>query len=299
MADKTDYYTTLKRSMFRRINEVGAKPFLLFQYYLTYASASRINPSLKTVALDMGILDKKGVPQISAVCHLKKELIEAGWIREENGEIFITLQLEKVEKISTPPLRKSQQPIEKISTESLENLNTPLRKSQSLYKDENLKELEIKEKEKELSETDAVASVTPLKKIKVQKSPEQEKFHSALWDYQHAFAKVSSQKLIIANHKALHSLFKLARGDTALCIAIHEDLQTESWRRQRVNWVDVEKDFYNYQNRKNGNGNIQKQSNGNGKPTNSGDRNDQRIANTNAVIAELLQLGEQKSGLSG
>ena len=91
--------------MFQRINEVGAKPFLLFQYYLTYATAPKINPSLKTIALDMGILDKKGNPQVSAICHLKKELIKAGWIKEIDGEIIITL-----EKISTEPLRKSQSP---------------------------------------------------------------------------------------------------------------------------------------------------------------------------------------------
>ena len=130
--------------MFQRINEVGAKPFLLFQYYLTYATAPKINPSLKTVALDMGILDKKGNPQVSAICHLKKELIKAGWIKEIDGEIIITL-----EKISTEPLRKSQQPIEKISTESLENLNEPLRKSQSPYKEEK-EQLEITKEEKNI-----------------------------------------------------------------------------------------------------------------------------------------------------
>jgi hypothetical protein len=112
---ETDYYTTLHRSMFARINEVGAKPFLLFQYYLTYKTAPRINPSLKTIALDMGIVDKNGKAQISAVSHLKKELIEAGWIQEIDGEIQIIL-VEKnstVEKISSRKLRKSQQVLRK------------------------------------------------------------------------------------------------------------------------------------------------------------------------------------------
>lgn len=147
---QTDYYTTLSRSMFQRINEVGAKPFLLFQYYLTYQTAPKINPSLKTIALDMGIVDKNGKPQISAVSHLKKVLIDKEWIEEIKGEVFIILGKQKVEKISTiseetspnaedeklrksqqlesipdNELRKSQQKVEKISTESLENLNSP------------------------------------------------------------------------------------------------------------------------------------------------------------------------------
>ena len=128
---ETDYYTTLHRSMFARINEVGAKPFLLFQYYLTYRTAPNISPSLKTIALDMGIVDKNGKPQISAVSHLKKELIDAGWIQEKDGEIIITL-VEKnstVEKISSRKLRKSQQ---------------VLRKSQvPIYRTEKEKEIKV------------------------------------------------------------------------------------------------------------------------------------------------------------
>jgi hypothetical protein len=130
---ETDYYTTLHRSMFARINEVGAKPFLLFQYYLTYRTAPKISPSLKTIALDMGIVDKQGKPQISAVSHLKKELIEAGWVEEKDGEILITL----VEKNSTA--------VEKISSRKLRKSQQVLRNSQPPYiRNEKEKEIEIK-----------------------------------------------------------------------------------------------------------------------------------------------------------
>jgi hypothetical protein len=143
-----DYYTKIYRSTFSRINEVGAKPFLLFQYYLTYATAKKINPTLKTIALDMGILDKQGKPQISAVSHLKKTLINAGWVKEENGEIFITLEGENVEKISTPDLRKSQQSIEKISTIVEKNSINVEKISTPIYKEREIKEIkEIKREE--------------------------------------------------------------------------------------------------------------------------------------------------------
>ena len=78
-----DYYTTLKRSMFKAHKEIGAMPFLLFEYYLTYETASEgIKPSLKTVAEDLGL-------EPNAVCNLRKRLVEAGWIKYENGQVII------------------------------------------------------------------------------------------------------------------------------------------------------------------------------------------------------------------
>lgn len=86
----TEFYTTTTRTMLKYVREVGAMPFVLFEYYQTYETApDGIRPSLETIAIDLGILDKKGKPSKSAVCNLKKILIEKKWIKEENGRIIL------------------------------------------------------------------------------------------------------------------------------------------------------------------------------------------------------------------
>lgn len=80
---KSKYYANLKRSMFSAHRQVGAMPFLLFQYYRTWETASNgIKPKLKTICEDLGV-------EPSNVCNLRKKLIQAGWIKYENGEVFI------------------------------------------------------------------------------------------------------------------------------------------------------------------------------------------------------------------
>lgn len=76
--------------MLAYVREVGAMPFILFEYYLTYETApDGIRPSLETIAKDLRLFDKKGNPSKTAVCNLKKVLIDEKWIKEENGRIII------------------------------------------------------------------------------------------------------------------------------------------------------------------------------------------------------------------
>jgi hypothetical protein len=117
-----DYFAKINRTMLAAVREVGAMPFLLFEYYMTYSTAPEIRPSLETIAKDLGILDKKGKPSKSAVCNLKKILIEKGWIREESGCIFLLKSF-------------------RISENHSEFLNESFRNSERpLYKDEKEKE---------------------------------------------------------------------------------------------------------------------------------------------------------------
>lgn len=69
--------------MLREANAVGAKPFILFQYYLTWQNArGGIFPGLKTVADDLQIAP-------AAICNLRNVLIKAGWISVQNGRVSI------------------------------------------------------------------------------------------------------------------------------------------------------------------------------------------------------------------
>ena len=100
--------------MLRMVKEIGAMPFILFQYYLTYQSASDgIRPSLQTTADDLGLTK-------SAVCNLKKILLEKEWIKESRGEIFILKSFRKNERS------------EKMNNYS-EKMNDSFRKNESPY----------------------------------------------------------------------------------------------------------------------------------------------------------------------
>lgn len=110
MAD--DYWSKTTRSMLGTVKEVGAMPFILFQYFLTYESAADgIKPSLQTIADDLGI--KK-----NAVCNLKKILILKKWIREENGEISILKTFENHSEKMNEPFRKNECHSEKMNDRS-------------------------------------------------------------------------------------------------------------------------------------------------------------------------------------
>lgn len=139
--------------MLAHVREVGAMPFMLFEYYLTYQTApDGIRPSLETIALDLGIVDKKGRPSKSAVCNLKKILIDKKWIREENGRIVILKSF-----------RNSERHSEKMNDLS-EFLNEPFRNSERPYIRTEKEKKEVK-KEKEVpngtmsGKPDAVAEI--------------------------------------------------------------------------------------------------------------------------------------------
>ena len=88
------YYTKTTRAMLRAVNEVGAKPFVLFQYYQTYQNAKDgIFPALNRVADDLGMTS-------SAVCNLRNRLEKAGWIKVEKGRVLIIKTFTKNESDS-------------------------------------------------------------------------------------------------------------------------------------------------------------------------------------------------------
>lgn len=119
---KEDYWTKTSRSMLRSAKEVGAMPFVLFQYYLTYQSASDgIRPSLQTTADDLGLTK-------SAVCNLKKILLAKQWISDERGEIFILKLFGKNEYSEKMNSSRS----EKMNNYS-ENMNESFRKNERPY----------------------------------------------------------------------------------------------------------------------------------------------------------------------
>lgn len=107
---------------------------------------------------------------------------------------------------------------------------TPAIPSHSLPADRQVKEkgLEIKN--------------NPEKKIQSD-SPELAAFRQELLDFQNGFAPITTQGKAIANHKAIRSLFQLAAGDVGRCFAVHRFQQAEEWRRSRVDWCSVLKDF--------------------------------------------------------
>lgn len=84
------HQTTTTREMLASVKTIGAMPFILFEYYLTWQDEPNgIRPSLETIATDLGLFDKQGRPSKSAACNLKKILISKGWIKEENGQVII------------------------------------------------------------------------------------------------------------------------------------------------------------------------------------------------------------------
>jgi hypothetical protein len=75
------YYVQTTREMLAAAAEVGAKPFLLFQYYLTWQTASEgIKPPLARQSADLGL-------EKNAICNLRARLIKAGWIRLVGDEM--------------------------------------------------------------------------------------------------------------------------------------------------------------------------------------------------------------------
>lgn len=233
--------------MLKAHKEIGAMPFLLFQYYLTWETASDgISPSLKTVADDLGL-------EPNAVCNLRKKLVQFGWIKYENGEVFILKTFTSNESDSHQ-VNERFTPSESTFTPD-ESVFTP---SESPYKEEKEQR---KNREKEEINTLSEADVLPEKKLppkkvskpKTEDAPELVKFRKTLAAFQKNYAEPTTQGAIIGNAAAIKKLFSLARGDTAICVEAHLFQQAEEWRKKRVDWVTVLKDFnFFLENRKHG-----------------------------------------------
>lgn len=97
-------------------------------------------------------------------------------------------------------------------------------------------------KKKNISET----SSDVVKKISVQKSSDSAEltiFRRTLSDFQNNYAAPTGKGAAIAQNNAIRNLFDLSKGDAAICVEIHRLLQREEWRKMRVKWTDVEKEF--------------------------------------------------------
>lgn len=146
MPNNKDYFARTTRDMLGSVKEIGAMPFILFQYYLTYENASEgIYPSLDKIANDLGL--KK-----SAICNLRKRLIKAGWIQEEKGQIFILKSFTKNENHSqkmNDGFTKNENHSQIVNQDS-QKMNESFTKNESPYKEEReKKEREKREEEKQ------------------------------------------------------------------------------------------------------------------------------------------------------
>ena len=80
---QTDYYAKTTRSMLSCVKEVGAMPFLVYQFYLTFHEIGEHLPTLEETAEHFGIVK-------SAVSNHNKKLLKNGWIRKQNERFICT-----------------------------------------------------------------------------------------------------------------------------------------------------------------------------------------------------------------
>jgi len=87
-----NYWTHTTLEMLASVKEVGAMPFVLYQYYLIVEFAEgKIKDSLKEAAAALGMVN-------NAVANLRTKLLAAKWIKQENGEILILKRFTKNER---------------------------------------------------------------------------------------------------------------------------------------------------------------------------------------------------------
>lgn len=115
---KDEFYVNTTRQMLLAAKEIGAKPFLLFQYYLTWQSSPNgIKPSLQRIAGDLGL-------EKNAVCNLRAKLVKSGWISFQNEEVFITKSFTKNESESENHSQKMNEPFTKNERSFTKNEQT-------------------------------------------------------------------------------------------------------------------------------------------------------------------------------
>lgn len=83
-------------------------------------------------------------------------------------------------------------------------------------------------------------------KPKREELPEFVEFRKKLTDFQNSYAEPTKTGHIIENLKSIRQLFDLARGDGDICIEMHYSQQTEAWRKGRVDWIAVLRNFNFY-----------------------------------------------------
>jgi hypothetical protein len=70
-----------------------------------------------------------------------------------------------------------------------------------------------------------------------------DQFQEELWSYQQQYAKPASDSKAKDNRQAIADLFELSNGDVDRCKAVHRELQSEPWRKARVDWTVVRDDY--------------------------------------------------------
>src|SRR4051812_13682638 len=105
-------WTKTTREMLRASQQIGAKPFILFQYFLTWESAKDgIFPPLKLIAKDLDM-------EPNAICNLRKRLIDAGWIKVEKGRVLILKTFTKNEGNSQDVYTGNEESSQKMNESS-------------------------------------------------------------------------------------------------------------------------------------------------------------------------------------
>jgi hypothetical protein len=290
----TDYYTTTSRQMLASAKEVGAMPFLLFQYYLTWQKAKDgIKPSLQRIAEDLGM-------EKNAVCNLRSRLIKAGWIRYENDEVFILKTFTKNERSFTKNERDHSQKMNDDShhvNDHSQKMNEPFTKNESPYIRMRNKEEEIKEIKEEQEEKDISNEISKKKKpqIAFETFPiPRSDVETDLWSLflesrarmkipltEGAYKKIVGQlekiPLFDINDRLVEAVDRKWRG-----LIFPEDLQNG-----KLSPIEAKELI---------NGRHQKPF------TNAGDRNAERIQNSNGFIESLIAEAErieQQNAFSG
>ncbi len=195
-----------------------------------------------------------------------KKLVSINWLEPKSKTTWFISENEpqKVEESSTNSLdAEVDESITKVdeSTTIVEESPTKVEESSTfpyIRNSSDFTDLRTDNKPKNIAEINsAVVEVSPkVKKVpkpKAEDSPEFKHFRQTLSDFQKGYAAPTVKGVIIANATAVRSLFKLARGDTDICLEIHRFQQSEVWRNGRVDWITVHRDFNSYlANKKNG-----------------------------------------------
>lgn len=213
------------------------------------------------VYLEQSKAEEYGIKK-SAYYHSFTELEKEKWIafsRQADGKKYWKLLKGFSANVENPPAEDSTN-MENNSTNAENSMNVeksgaeiPQTWNENSANVENplepLIRINISQKENTKQIVETSSTVVKKEKNKVEDSPEQIAFRRKLWQIQNAYAKPTKKGVIIENNNAIRKLFKLSRGDTGICIEIHEFLRTEAWRKGRVTWIEVEQDFNFHQAR--------------------------------------------------
>lgn len=142
MSNRMENWTKTTREMLRASQQIGAKPFILFQYFLTWESAKDgIFPPLKLIAKDLDM-------EPNAICNLRKRLIDAGWIKVSKGRVLILKTFTKNEGNSQDVYTGNEESSQKMN-ESSQIVNPTFTKNESPLKGLDIKNSSKKKERKE------------------------------------------------------------------------------------------------------------------------------------------------------